>query len=61
MFCLYGYICTTHIHSYSTGIPVEYPGTVVMDACEPSCKCWGELNLRPLNDQQELLTTKTSL
>lgn len=36
---------------------IRPPGTGVVDSHDPSCGCW-ESNLRPLKEQQVLVTTE---
>ena len=52
-----------HSHSWCPGRPEEgsiFPGTGIVDECEPLCACW-ELNLGLLGEEQGLLTSELSL
>lgn len=51
-------ICIPHVCLVPKEVrkSVEFPGTGVMDKCEPLCGCW-ELNLGLPQEQPVLLTT----
>lgn len=50
MFCLHVHLCKG----------AASPGIGVSDSCELSCGCW-ELNLKPLEEQPELVIAEPSL
>lgn len=55
------YMCGHHMYTWYPLRSEEgntSPGTVVMNGCEPPCRCW-DLNLGPL--QELLLTTETTV
>ena len=58
MFYLHACMCTESPCSPEEG--AESPGTGVKGGCELTCACW-EPNLGPLQEQQMLLTTESSL
>ena len=70
IFCLYFYFhfMCMGVHTYvciciymqCPQKPSDSPGTGVIDGCEPQYGCW-ELIPRPLENQQELLTTEPPL